>query len=372
MRRLLVPITLLAVLGTACTFTVGSKSPSSSSAASSSPASTFNDAPLPAGREPIENVVKRVLPAVVNVTTDLFETRGGGQGVGTGFVVRSDGVIITNCHVVEQANKITVFTSDADPKQFDARVIGSDCLHDLAVLKIDATGMPTVSLGSSDDLQLGQRVVALGYALALEGGPTVTSGIVSSLNRTITAQDPNCAIETCGSNLTRTYSNVIQTDAAINHGNSGGPLVNMQGQVVGINSAGDDSAENIGFAIAIDSVKQTLIDAEHDPLGRAAYLGVSTKDVTSDLAFQLNLTVDKGAYVVDTPSDGPAQAAGIRAGDVIVSIDGKDVATAVDVGQILDSLDPGQRVAVEVVGTDGTRRTVDVTLASRPGPVQLP
>jgi len=232
--------------------------------------------------------------------------------------------------------------------------------------------MPTVALGSSDDLQLGQRVVALGYALALEGGPTVTSGIVSSLNRTITAQDPNCAIETCGSNLTRTYSNVIQTDAAINHGNSGGPLVNMQGQVVGINSAGDDSAENIGFAIAIDSVKQTLTDAEHDPLGRAAYLGVSTKDVTSDLAFQLNLTVDKGAYVVDTPSDGPAQAAGIRAGDVIVSIDGKDVATAVDVGQILDSLDPGQRVAVEVVGTDGTRRTVDVTLASRPGPVQLP
>jgi serine protease Do len=371
MRRLLVPITLLAIVGAACTLTVGSK-PSSSPRASSSPAATFNNAPLPAGREPVENVVKRVLPAVVNVTTDLFETRGGGQGVGTGFIVRSDGVILTNCHVVEQANKITVFTSDADPKRFDARVIGSDCLHDLAVLKIDANDMPTVALGSSGELQLGQRVVALGYALALEGGPTVTSGIVSSLNRTITAQDPNCDPQTCGADLARTYTNVIQTDAAINHGNSGGPLVDMRGQVVGINSAGDDSAENIGFAIAIDSVRQTLSDAEHDPLGVSAYLGVSTRDVTADLAFQLGLPVEDGAYVVDTPSDGPAQAAGIQSGDVIVSIDGEDVATAEDVGRILDGLEAGQRVAVEVVGTDGTRRTVEVTLASRPGPIQLP
>jgi S1-C subfamily serine protease len=370
MRRLLIPITLFAVVGAACTFTVGSDAPSSSG--SSGRAATINNAPLPVGREPVENVVKRVLPAVVNVTTDIFEASGGGQGVGTGFIVRSDGVILTNCHVVERASKITVFTSDADPKQFNARVIGSDCLHDLAVLKIDATGMPTVALGSSDDLQLGQRVVALGYALALEGGPTVTSGIVSSLNRTITAQDPNCDTATCGTDLARTYTNVIQTDAAINHGNSGGPLVNMQGQVVGINSAGDDSAENIGFAIAIDSVKETLANAEHDPLGVAAYLGVSTKDVTSDLAFQLNLTVNTGAYVVDTPSDGPARAAGIQAGDVIVNIDGHDVASAEDVGRILDGLKAGQRVSVEVVGTDGAHRTVEVTLASRPGPVQLP
>jgi len=198
----------------------------------------------------------------VNVTTDISQASGSGQGVGTGFIVRSDGVIVTNCHVVEAASKITVFTSDANPKQFNARVIGSDCLHDLAILKIDAKDMPTVTLGNSADLALGQRVVALGYALALEGGPTVTSGIVSSLDRTITAQDPNCLVETCGTDQTRTYSNVIQTDAAINHGNSGGPLVNMQGQVVGINSAGDDNAQNIGFAIAIDSVKQTIADAE--------------------------------------------------------------------------------------------------------------
>ncbi len=369
MRRVLVPILLLfSLVASACTFTVGSDAPSPAAI----PAETLNIPPLPAAGAPVEAVVRRVLPAVVNVTTDIFQQGGSGQGVGTGFIVRSDGVVVTNCHVVEAASKITVFTSDADPKQFDARVIGSDCLHDLAVLKIDATNMPTVELGDSADLVLGQRVVAMGYALALEGGPTVTAGIVSSLDRTITAQDPNCAIETCGPDKTRTYSNVVQTDAAINHGNSGGPLVNMQGQVVGINSAGDDNAQNIGFAIAIDSVKQTIADAQQNPLGVSAYLGVSTETVTPDLAFQLGLTVREGAYVVDTPSDAPAQAAGIRAGDVIVSIEGNTVATADDVGRFLEDLEAGQKVSVEVVGTDGIRRTIEVTLAARPGPAELP
>jgi serine protease Do len=369
MRRPLIPIILLlAFVASACTFTLGSESKSPAAL----PADTLNSTPLPTANEPVEAVVQRVLPSVVNVTTDISQVDGTGQGVGTGFVIRSDGVIVTNCHVVEAASKITVFTSDADPKQFDARVIGSDCLNDLAVLKIDATDMPTVKLGDSADLVLGQRVVALGYALALEGGPTVTAGIVSALDRTITAQDPNCAFETCGADQTRTYSNVVQTDAAINRGNSGGPLVNMQGQVIGINSAGDDNAQNIGFAIAIDSVKQTIADAQENPLGVSAYLGVITKTVTSDLAFQLGLGVEEGAYIVDTPSDAPAQAAGISAGDVIVSIDGSTVATAEDVGRILEGLEAGQDVVVEVVGTDGTLRTVDVTLAARPGPAELP
>ena len=177
--------------------------------------------------------------------------------------------------MVEHASKITVFSSDKTPKRYDARVIGGDCIHDLAILKIDATGLATVSLGDSSSLQLGQRVVALGYALALEGGPTVTTGIVSALDRTIKATDPGC--DAC-QNGQRTYTGVVQTDAAINHGNSGGPLVNMQGQVVGINTAGDDSAQNIGFAIAIDSVKQTIADAEAHPLAASAYLGVVSAD----------------------------------------------------------------------------------------------
>ena len=136
-----------------------------------------------------------------------------------------------------------------DGRTLDATVITTDQPHDLAVIRVDATGLPTVAIGNSNDLQLGQQVVALGYALALKGGPTVTSGIVSSLDRTIQVQDPNTP---SGS---RTYDDVLQTDAAINPGNSGGPLIDLSGHVVGIDSAGSSQAENIGFAIAIDAAK---------------------------------------------------------------------------------------------------------------------
>jgi serine protease Do len=230
--RILAALVVLAVVGTACSVDLASgRAPAGS-------AQSFGNAPE--GRESVAAVVQRALPAVVNVTTDVFQPDAfgnpqQGQGVGTGFIVRQDGIIVTNCHVVEGATKITVFTSDQKPTRFDARVIGGDCLHDLAVLKVDATGLPTVPIGNSRSLVLGQRVVAIGYALALEGGPTVTAGIVSSLDRTIAAQDPACQV--C-KNGARTYSDVIQTDAAFNHGNSGGPLLNLAGQVVGINSAG--------------------------------------------------------------------------------------------------------------------------------------
>ena len=166
-------------------------------------------------------------------------------------------------------------------RAYDARVIGGDCEHDLAVLKIDAQGLSPLGLGSSADLLLGQQVVAIGYALALEGGPSVTAGIVSSLDRTIQVSDPQCTV--CPNGI-RTYSQVIQTDAAINHGNSGGPLVDMSGRVVGINSAGSDTAENIGFAISIDSAKSAISQAISHPLQAGAYLGVSTRDVTPDLS----------------------------------------------------------------------------------------
>ncbi|MGZ5128270.1 MAG: S1C family serine protease [Actinomycetota bacterium] len=369
MKKLLVPALLVAIATSACAVKLGD---SSSSAA---PAVNAGSLPsLEVGKEPVTAVVQRVLPAVVNVTTDIFQPDqfGGaqqGQGVGTGFIVRSDGVVVTNCHVVEGGSKITVSTSEAEPREFDARVIGGDCLHDLAVLKIDATGLPTVQLGDSGSLQLGQRVVALGYALALDGGPTVTTGIVSSLDRTIQAQDPNC--EVCDNGV-RTYSDVIQTDAAINHGNSGGPLVDMQGRVVGINSAGDDSAENIGFAISIDSAKDTIAQAQTDPLAATAYLGVSTQTVNTALAQQFNLGVDRGAYVLATTSDGPAQAAGIQEGVVIVNVAGTDISSAEDLGKVLEGLKPGQQVSVEIVTNGGASRTVDVTLGSRPLPTDLP
>jgi serine protease Do len=270
--------------------------------------------------------------------------------------------------VVPGASRISVFTSAEEPVRYAARVIGGDCEHDLAVLKVDATGLPTLRLGSSADLRLGQQVVAVGYALALEGGPSVTAGIVSSLDRTIEVQDPQCTV--C-SNGVRTYSDVIQTDAAINHGNSGGPLVDMRGRVVGINSAGSDDAENIGFAIAIDSAKDTIRDAISDPLQATAYLGVSTRDVTSDLAFQLGLGVQQGALVLATLNGGPAADAGIREGDVIVDVDGRPIEAATDLGRVLDRLRPGQEVEVRVIGSDGAERTEQVTLGTKPLPSEF-
>jgi S1-C subfamily serine protease len=374
MRRIVplgVALAVAAVAATACSFDLAS----GQTAATPAPIAGSRGVSASGSRdEPVVAVVQKVLPAVVNVTTDVFQPDqfGGaqqGQGVGTGFIVRSDGVIVTNCHVVEQATRISVFTSAEKPVRYEARVIGGDCLHDVAVLKVDATGLPTVPLGDSSSLVLGQPVVAIGYALALEGGPTVTSGIVSSLDRTIQAQDPGCTV--CRNGV-RTYSNVVQTDAAINHGNSGGPLVNMQGQVVGINSAGADTAENIGFAIAIDSVSSAIEQAIANPLAPSAYLGVSTQSVSPTLAFQLNLPVDHGAYVLATTGDGPAAKAGIKDGDVIVALNGTDVRTADDLGNALAGLQPGQAVAVQVVEPSGQTKTLDATLGTRPLPTKLP
>jgi serine protease Do len=243
-------------------------------------------------------------------------------------------------------------------------VIGGDQQADLAVLKIPAANLPTVTLGDSTGLQLGEPVVALGYALALQGGPTVTSGIVSALNRVVRANDPNFRA--------RTYTHVIQTDAAINPGNSGGPLVNLAGQVVGINTAGAQQAENIGFAIAINAAKPTIEDAIANPSAPVAFLGVTTQDVNRDLQFQLNLPVDHGAFVVNVVPNGPAESAGMRRGEVIVSFDGKPVRTSDDLGRLIRQRRPGDRATVGVVEPDGTNRTLTVTLTVRPLPVATP
>jgi S1-C subfamily serine protease len=372
---MIVAVAALAVTASACSVSLGDNGSRSDASGLSSPVTAR---PLDPGTEPVASVVDTVLPAVVNVTTDVYQADGSsGQGIGTGFIVREDGVIVTNCHVVEGGSKLTVFLSDEDRSEYEARLIGADCLNDLAVLDIDETGLPTVPLGDSDDLRLGQRVVALGYALGLEGGPTVTTGIVSSLDRTIEVPDPNCqscdTIDTPqGPVPARTYPSVIQTDAAINPGNSGGPLVDIAGNVVGINSAGNNRAENIGFAIKIAFVRDTIESSIEDPLAATGYLGVSTAAITADLRFQQNLEVDSGAYVVGTLADGPADDVGIGEGDVIVSLDGKAIATPEELGNVLDGLKPGDRVAVELVEPGGGSRTVEVELAVRPLPVEIP
>ena len=206
--------------------------------------------------DPIVQVVKDVTPAVVTVTSETRSTAffGGSVAskvVGTGFVVRSDGVILTNEHVVGDAADITITLPDG--RTLDAWELASDQSRDLAVLKIDAEDLATVTLGDSSGLAVGEQVLAIGFALDLSGGPTVTSGIISSLQRTIQAQDPTGA--------TRTYQDALQTDAALNAGNSGGPLVTLDGKVIGINAAGSSQAENIGFAVAIDAAKPLIEQA---------------------------------------------------------------------------------------------------------------
>ncbi len=364
MKRLLVATTALAILLLpACTRTVVDPEAVISPVVLGSPTDPTDD--------PVVALVERVRPAVVNVTTDTIDTsafgQGGGRGVGTGFIVRADGIVVTNYHVVEGAQRITVITPEPESERYDARVIGGDAAADLAVLKIDARGLPTIPLGSSADLKLGQQVVAIGYALALEGGPTVTTGIVSALGRSIDVNDPACDPDVCEDGV-RTYSDIIQTDAAINPGNSGGPLVNLAGEVVGINSAGAGAAENIGFAIAIDAAKPTIEFAAANPMAPVAYLGVVSQDVTEGLSFQFALPVTEGAYLIDLAPGGPAEKAGIEVGDVIVGFDGTSVTSSEALGELIRSHEPGEAVEVVVVEPDGERRTVSVRLGVNPLP----
>jgi len=355
-----------ALLGAACS----SDSTDAAPATSAPAVALANLDRLDPARDPLVQVIERVRPAVVNVTSDVFQTsplgNQAGQGTGTGFIIRSDGIVVTNYHVVEGASKLTVITTPPNSKEFDARVIGGDASADLAVLKIEGQDLPTVPLGNSSDLMLGQRVVALGYALALEGGPSVTTGIVSAMGRTITAQDPNYHPET-GADGTRTYRDIIQTDAAINPGNSGGPLINLAGEVIGINSAGAGQAENIGFSISIDAAKPIIDDAIANPDQPVAYLGVVTQTVNKGLAYQFNLPVDAGAYVVDVSPEGPAQDAGLKAGDVIVSFDGTKVSGSEQLGDLIRAGSPGQKVDVGVE-TDQGSKTYEVTLGTNPLP----
>jgi S1-C subfamily serine protease len=216
----------------------------------STPAAASNGEP--AGD--VSSLVQRAQQSVVRVTSRVtqfgpFGQPVTGEAVGTGFVVTSEGLIVTNAHVVENSDDITVTL--ADGRQYRATLVQMDSPADLAVLDIDQAGLPTLALADSSEVLAGQSVVAIGFALGLEGSPTVTTGIVSSTGRTIQVADGP---------MIRTYRDVFQISAAINAGNSGGPLLDLQGRVIGINTAGAQGADNIGFAIPIDQAK-ALIDA---------------------------------------------------------------------------------------------------------------
>jgi serine protease Do len=301
-------------------------------------------------------VLKQVQPAVVSVQTESLSVGNllspeVQEGAGTGFIVSSDGKIVTNDHVVDGAQQVQVTLADGSSKS--AKVLGADPNADLAVLKVDGTNLPTVTLGNSDDVAVGDPVVAIGNALALQGGPTVTEGIVSALNRTISEEN--------GVRL----QHVIQTDAAINPGNSGGPLVDSHGRVIGINTAVAGQAQNIGFAISIDQAKQVVGDLENGKAPAHPLLGVDSVDMTAALEHQLNLSVDHGALVVAVEPGSGAASAGIQQGDVILRFGSHDVKSADDVSNAVADTSPGDHVTV-VLQRGSQQMTVTVDIGQRP------
>jgi S1-C subfamily serine protease len=296
----------------------------------------------------VAGIIAKVEPAVFAVTVDS----GGRQSAGTGFVISADGFAVTNAHVVENAQQVK--TEFNDGRTLDARVVGRDPSADVAVLKLSNTGLPVACLSDSNKVQVGDDVVAIGNALALEGGLSVTRGIISGPPRS-------------GTEIGTALESVLQTDAAINPGNSGGPLVDANGCVIGINTAiasgsPTQPAQNVGFAIPMSLAKTVVDDIE---AGRKpAFLGVGTADLTPQLKDQLGVNVDKGAVVDSITNGSPADDAGIRRGDVIVQIGDEQIKSGGAVATAVRKHHPGDKVSVVIVrGSD--RRTVEATLVER-------
>ena len=274
------------------------------------------------------------------------------QGTGSGFIIRKDGLILTNNHVVENAQEITVTL--ADKQQYKAKILGRDPKTDLAVIKIEPkTSLPTETLGDSDAMRVGDWVMAIGNPFGLTN--TVTTGIVSAKGRSIGAGP---------------YDDFIQTDAPINPGNSGGPLFNMAGEVVGINTAiFSQSGGNIGigFAIPANLVKNLVPELETKGSVTRGWLGVSVQPVTPELARSFGLDKERGALVGDVAAQGPAEKAGIKRGDVIVSYDGKKVDESAALPALVASTPVGKTVPVEVL-RDGKMKTINVAIAKLSDP----
>ena len=303
----------------------------------------------------IPTLVSRVTPSVVSI--DVRNAVQEDQG--TGMILSSNGLIVTNNHVIAAAiagGTITV-TLSGSTKPIPAVLIGTDPSEDVALIRAEGvTNLPTVTLGNSDKLTTGDFVVAIGNALGLAAGtPTVTAGIVSALGRTVTAGDGTTS-------ATETLHNMIQTDAAINPGNSGGPLLDSVGQVIGMNTAvagtlpDGTSAQNIGFAIPVAEIKSLLPSLLKGGVTstKGGYLGVEISTLTPQLAQSYGFTTTSGALVLSVVSGSGADNAGIRQGDIITQIGNRQIATATDVTTAVKSHHPGDRVKVVIVRSNVT------------------
>ena len=296
------------------------------------------------------DIYKKVAPAVVMISTKSIQSVNGWfqqetEGMGSGFIINTDGYILTNYHVINGAKEVTVTLSDG--QEVTASVVNYDSDKDIAMIKLNGNvEVPgVVELGNSDALQPGEEVVAIGNPLSKELSSTLTKGIVSALNRSVETQS--------GVN-----TNLIQTDAAINSGNSGGPLINTKGEVIGINTLkASNGAEGIGFAIPINDVKEK-IDSLSKPI---LNLGVSIRVIDEAMSKQLNM--EEGLYIVEVNEFSPAEKSGLRGGDLIVKVDGKRIKTFEELQEIKNSKEEGDSMNVEFI-RDGKTKNTTINLTS--------
>jgi S1-C subfamily serine protease len=385
-------------------------------AGQATPAPTNPGTPAPAvtpapatGTMSVVDIVKTVSPAVVTITAEGVSSgtsgfgQGSGSATGSGFIFDANGLILTNRHVVSgNPSKLTVALKDG--RTLDASIYGIDTLTDLAIVKVNATGLPTAPIGDSATIQVGQQAIAIGSPLG-EFTDSVTSGIISAVGRSIQVED--------GSTLT----NLIQTDTAINPGNSGGPLLDPSGRVVGVNTAIAGDAEGIGFAIPIDIARPLLGQASAGQQLARPWLGIRYVTIDPTVKQEANLPVDNGAWIPTSVAQGssggaqnpapnqdpnaqdpfngldpfgngfdpfgqggqvtpqqqeppivagsPAEAAGLAAGDIITAVDGKALDAAHPLDLVMSQLSPGQTAALSVL-RNGQTLTIQVTLGTRP------
>ena len=314
----------------------------------------------------VSDIVDKVSESVVSILTSVTSTSFFGQSytsqaAGTGMIVTSDGYVLTNKHVIDGAKTITVVLDDGTTYE-KVEVAAVDPLNDVAFLKIkDVTDLKAATLGDSKTITVGQQVIAIGNALG-QYQNSVTSGIVSGTGRSLTATDAT-------GSMSEKLNDMIQTDAAINSGNSGGPLVNAAGQVIGINTATSSSAENMGFAIPISSVKGMLKQLTEGGEAKRAYIGVYTVEITPEVAKNYNLPVTSGVYLYSSSSysaivkDSPADKAGLKNKDIITAVNGTKLGASSSLSSVLGEYKPGDTVQLTVI-RDGKEIGVNVTLGA--------
>ena len=311
-------------------------------------------------------ISKKVMPSVVGISTvsqtytqTIFGLQQGTQqGVGTGIIVSSDGYILTNSHVVNDGESESITVDLYDGTEYTGTVLWNSTDLDLAIVKIDAKNLTAAEIGDSDDVEIGDYAVAIGNPLGLDFERSVTQGIISGLDRTITTTDSSTGSQ-------NTMEGLIQTDASINSGNSGGPLINSQGQVIGINSAKASSAEGLGFAIPINTATPIIDEIKENGTYEQAYIGISGMNVEAVKAqYQTDFKADKGIYVMQIYTNSPASKAGLQEGDIITAVNGTSVDDMSALKKELVKYRPGDTIKV-TYERDKHSSTAEVTLAAQ-------